>query len=46
MIAGAYKGFGALPKDWYDIFKEANPALDFEWAAEELVKIARERISE
>ena len=43
MIAGAYKGFHVLPEDWYKEFKEANPLLDFEWAAKELTRIAKER---
>ncbi len=46
MVAGAYKGFETLPKEWYKVFKEANPLLDMEWAAEELTKIARERTHE
>ncbi|HWS28930.1 MAG TPA: ADP-ribosylglycohydrolase family protein [Clostridia bacterium] len=41
MVAGAYRGFHTLPQDWYAIFKAANPMLDFEWAAEELTKIAK-----
>lgn len=43
MIAGAYRGFSVLPAEWYVIFKAANPTLDFEWAADELTEIARER---
>lgn len=45
MIAGAYKGFHVLPADWYAEFKAANPLLDFEWAADELTAIAKERIA-
>lgn len=44
MIAGAYKGFKSIPKDWYEEFKKANPLLDFEWAAGELTKIAKVRM--
>ena len=43
MIAGAYRGFHVLPADWYVQFKEANPMLDFEWAAKELTEIAQIR---
>ncbi len=43
MIAGAYKGFHSLPDSWYQEFKEANPMLDFEWAARELTTIAKDR---
>ncbi len=44
MVAGAYKGFSAIPQDWYTIFKAANPMLDFEWAAVELTEIAKMRM--
>ena len=40
-IVGAYNGFHALPEEWYKVFKEANPLLDFEWAAEEMTKIVK-----
>ncbi len=43
MIAGAYGGYHVLPEDWCKSFRAANPALDFDWAAEELTKIAQER---
>lgn len=42
-VAGAYRGFSALPSALYAQFKKANPSLDFEWAARELTKIAEER---
>ena len=40
-IVGAYNGFHVLPEEWYKVFKEANPLLDFEWAAEEMTKIVK-----
>lgn len=40
MIAGAYKGFSTLPKDWYELFKKANPEFDMEWQAQEITRIA------
>lgn len=42
-IAGGYSGFSTLPQYWYATFKEANPLLDFEWAASEMTKIIKER---
>lgn len=42
-IVGAYNGFKVLPKPWYKTFKEANPLLDFEWAADEITRIAEKR---
>lgn len=39
MLAGAYSGFSALPEGWYDIFKAANPTLDFETVSKELTAI-------
>lgn len=43
MLAGAYKGFGALPEDWCRLFKQANPTLKFEEVAKDLTEIARAR---
>lgn len=42
-LAGAYSGFSALPKDWYETFKAANPDLDFEQIAAQLTEIAYAR---
>lgn len=42
-IAGAYRGFRALPEEWYREFQAANPLLDLEWAADELTRIAQKR---
>lgn len=44
-IAGAYKGFRALPEDWYREFKAANELLDLEWAADELTAVAKKRLA-
>lgn len=44
MLAGAYKGFAALPDGWWDVFKKANPLLDFETVAGELTEIAAKRL--
>jgi ADP-ribosylglycohydrolase len=43
MLAGAFEGYHALPNDWKQLFKEANPQLDLEWAAKELTDIAKEK---
>lgn len=43
MVAGAYRGFSALPAEAYAVFKAANPDIDFEWAARELTAVALER---
>ena len=42
-LAGAYNGYHVLPDDWKDLFTKANPELDLEWAARELVDIATEK---
>jgi ADP-ribosylglycohydrolase len=44
-LAGAFSGFSKLPKEWYMIFKSANPKLDFESVASELAKIAEEKMN-
>lgn len=41
MIAGAYGGFSKLPSKMWEVFKNANPLLDMEWAAKELTLIAK-----
>lgn len=46
MISGAYAGFSRLPSDWYETFKKANPKMDFEWAADELTRIAARKLTE
>lgn len=46
MLAGAYKGFSAIPADMYRIFKASNPLLDFESVSTELTKIVLENIKE
>jgi ADP-ribosylglycohydrolase len=43
MIAGAFNGYKSLPDEWKELFKNANPQLDFEWAAKELTEIAAEK---
>lgn len=45
MLAGAYKGFAALPSKWYDIFKPANPLLDFETVSRQLEVIAQRNLN-
>lgn len=44
MIAGAFNGCSAIPKDLYAQFKEANPAIDFEGVAKDLTAIAEKRM--
>ena len=43
MLAGAYRGYHSLPKEWCEIFRQANPALDLEWAADRLVEIIHKK---
>jgi len=43
MVAGAYNGYAALPREWTEVFLEANPGLNFTWAAEQLTIISTER---
>jgi len=40
MLAGAYSGFSKIPDDMYQIFKAANPLLDFENVSSEIAAIA------
>jgi ADP-ribosylglycohydrolase len=44
MLAGAYSGFSKIPNEWYEIFKLANPLLDFEGISIELAKIAEREL--
>lgn len=44
-VAGAYRGFGSLPSEWYALFQSANPAFDMERTARELETIARRNAS-
>lgn len=44
MLAGAYSGFSAIKPEWYEIFKKANPMLDFETVSKDLANIAQARM--
>lgn len=43
MISGAFRGFSAIPEEWYMTFRQGNPNIDFETVAEKITKIALER---
>jgi ADP-ribosylglycohydrolase len=45
MLSGAYSGFSALPKDWWEQFKEVNSTMDFEAVGKQLAAIAQKNIS-
>ena len=44
MLAGAYKGYSAFPKEWVETFKEANKSFDFESIARSLTEICEKNI--
>ena len=43
MLAGAYRGYSSLPKNWCETFEKANPAIDFSWATDRLVEIVEKK---
>ena len=45
MLAGALRGFSALPADWYPIFLKANPTMQFEPLARKFANIIARRIN-
>lgn len=46
MLAGALRGFSALPAEWYSLFCKANPTLEFESLAREFTNLINARRSE
>lgn len=42
MLSGALRGFNSIRKDWIQVFKKANPELDFDTICEELMLLIEE----
>lgn len=41
MLSGAYSGFNSIRKDWIDIFKKANPELDFDGLTDTFLRLIK-----